>query len=180
MTAIARSPAWGSDYYRVTNELVSHVKVPKKAPVGVPASAGTHHECNVVWTVPLRSGVVSPTIAIEAESKAKDSVLEVLADPKSLEIREKTRQTAISLVESLRRNHIAPKLMEDTEGDLILIWGNPAVMLISVEEDTLHSIAHPGRTDAVYYPSEKVTASVIPESVLKRIPSIEHAAIFSL
>lgn len=131
---------------------------------------------------PVASPIVSSAIRREAEVEKRERLIEYLSSLGGLDVAidSSTRDSAICFLRSMSDYQIAPKLMEDSEGGVIFFWGNPAVLMVSVENDQLHTIVRPGSQDAVYIPTLHIVEGRAPSSIMRRVPSIEHAALPSL
>lgn len=184
---------WGNAGYTVPSDLGAAVhSIRRNLPTILVAingatntRAGTPRVVNKAWACPAPSPVVSPTIRQEAEVRQRLELIELLSvrdreNDVFLNISERSRESAVDFLNNLKDTHITPRVMEDGEGDLIFFWGNPAVLMITVENEYLHTIVHPGRSDATYVPTERVEQGSAPVSVVRRVPSIEHASLPSL
>lgn len=194
-TAIASNSGaiWGNSNYRVSINSMIPVQAARRSSrqggatteTPVRASAGTLFSVVDLWHYDDPSPVASPTLEAETESRRKDALIEFLSSDAeavacSLSLSEPSRKSTILFLKSLGRHHVTPSLMEDGEGDTILIWGDPAVLIVTVEENLLHSVINPGKPDAIYPSTESIVDGKIPQSVLKRVPSIEHSSFISL
>jgi hypothetical protein len=132
--------------------------------------------------------IVSSTIRREAEVEKREKLIDYLSNMDTVGstnagdvgIDAPSRDAGICFLRSMSEYQIAPKLMEDGEGGIVFFWGNPAVLMVSVENDQLHTIVRPGSQDAVYVPTSRIVDGRAPSSIMRRVPSIEHAALLSL
>jgi hypothetical protein len=129
--------------------------------------------------------IVSSTIRREAEIEKRERLIDYLTNigatgAADIGIDSPSRDAGICFLRSMSDYQIAPKLMEDGEGGIVFFWGNPAVLMVSVEDHQLHTIVRPGSKDAVYVPTSRIVDGRVPSSIMRRVPSIEHAALLSL
>ena len=184
---------WGNSNYRISlssgstiqgtrrnaRHLTSTAELPKQAATGTLVSVVD------LWRYDATSPVAWTTLEVETELRRKDALIAFLSsdDAKGswcLNLSEESRKNTVLFLKSLGRHQITPTLMEDGEGDTILIWGDPAVLIVTVEGDQLHCVINPGKPNAVYPCTEAAIDGKIPWSVLKRVPSIEHSSFISL
>lgn len=200
MSAVARhtgsTPSWGSPSYRVTKDNLFIVQG-RTLEQGSFIYAGNlgKYRCSAAASEKVNQYVhLAPTqqphvtVSISREQSKKESLKWLLSSSADstaarheadIDIRENTRASAVRFLDRLRDNQITPVLMPDGEGDVILYWGNPAVLLITVEETTLHLVLRPGQSDAQYFSPVSLEAGV-PDWVIRKVPTIEHSALSSL
>jgi hypothetical protein len=184
------APSFGGEGYRLSHDHgVPDSNARKNLPVPCifESSAAATQDAKFTFFVSLSvPPIVAPILESEkSQIKHRIALVEFLSSMQTKvcarpQMNQNSVTSAIYFLNSLERQHVTPKLMEDGEGDIILFWRDPAVLMITIEGNLLHSIVHPGRKDAVYLQTERIAEGVVLSTILKRVPRVDHSSIFSL
>ena len=120
------------------------------------------------------------TVLDIAHSRSKDQLMRMLSlpglgvlvfdDDDALPINLKTCEYSVNFIRGLTEDFVLPKVSPDGEGDIMLVWGKPARLLVTVEGEVLHVIVHPASKSAKYLPPINFNGYEIPSEVAKLIP----------
>ena len=89
----------------------------------------------------------------------------------SVDMHPETVRVARELLSQLRSHQTLPKIAPDGEGDLMMVWGRPPELLITVEGKTLHTVIHPATARSRHLPSLEFNGEAVPSEIAALIPN---------
>jgi len=86
------------------------------------------------------------------------------------EVQTDSRERAIAFISRIDEKRQLPTVVPDGEGDLMLLWGNPVMLMITLEKKLLHAVIRPASANSKHLPSEQFTGESIPSEIYRHIP----------